>query len=396
MAKQILVLNSGSSSLKYELFAMEGEGRSLATGLIERIGEPSENNGSAPADHHAAVDQVVSHLARSGHLSSANALWGIGHRVVHGGETFRGPALIDDAVVAAIREAVPLAPLHNPPNLAGIEVCRARWPEVPQVAVFDTAFHQTMPPHSYRYALPEACYRDFRIRRYGFHGASLAYITRRVAEHLGRAVEDLNLIVLHLGNGASISAIEAGRSIDTSMGMTPLSGLMMGTRCGDLDPGVILYLLEQLGRPLAEVSAMLSRASGLKGVAGSNDMRDVLARAEAGDPEARLAIDMYCYQARKYLGAYHAVLGRTDAVVFTAGIGEHAASIRAGILSGLEHLGLRLDPVANAAGGGGLTAVHAPDSAVRILVVPTDEELEIARQTAQLIEASMGARGPGR
>lgn len=373
MPKKILVLNSGSSSVKYRLFDLDTE-QVLAQGLIERIGEP----GSAIPDHRAAIADIVRRLDHE-----VAALAGIGHRVVHGGESFNRAVVVDDAVLAAIREAIPLAPLHNPPNLLGIEVCREHWPHVPQVAVFDTAFHQTMPPEAYRYALPEDCYTHWRVRRYGFHGTSFAYITRRVAAYLNQ--ERVNLIALHLGNGASACAIRANQSIDTSMGLTPLAGLIMGTRSGDIDPGVVGYLAERLEQSAAEVERLLNRDSGLKGIAGSNDMRDVLARAEAGEARAKLAIAMYGYRIKHYIGAYYAVLGRVDALVFTGGIGEHAAPIRREVCQGLAHLGLILDLDANQQPGPGITALHAGHSAIQILVVPTDEEWEIARQTGAVI-----------
>jgi acetate kinase len=378
---KVLVLNSGSSSVKYRLFDLEAE-RVLAAGLIERIGEGQGSEGVP--DHRRAIDQIFRRLKAEGALRDGRDLAGIGHRVVHGGEAFRSAALVDDAVIRAVREAIPLAPLHNPPNLLGMEVCRELWPGVPQVAVFDTAFHQSMPPEAYRYALPEACYRDLRVRRYGFHGTSFAYVVRRAAAHLGKPPEALDAIALHLGNGASAAAIAGGRSIDTSMGMTPLAGLMMGTRCGDLDPGAVLYLLER-GMPMEAVERLLNRDSGLKGVAGANDMRDVLARAEAGDPGAGLALDMYCYRIKQYVGAYYAVLGRLDVLIFTGGIGEHAAPVRRRVCAGLEHLGLCLDEGANAGAGDGIAAIHAAASPSRILVIPTDEELEIARQTGAVI-----------
>ncbi|SMF94235.1 acetate kinase [Methylomagnum ishizawai] len=378
MPRKILVLNSGSSSLKYRLIDLDGEAV-LATGLVERIGE----DGAPAADHRQAIAELVRRLEASGHWRGAGDLYGIGHRVVHGGENFAAAAWVDDAVVAAIRAAIALAPLHNPPNLLGIEVCRELWPGVPQVAVFDTAFHQTMPPPAYRYALPESCYGGVPIRRYGFHGTSFAYVTRRVAEYLGRVPDALNLIALHLGNGASACAIGGGRSLDTSMGLTPLAGLMMGTRCGDLDPGVVLYLLGQ-GRTLAEVADLLNRDSGLKGVAGGNDMRDVLARVAAGDAEAGLAVAMYCHRIKHYVGAYSAVLGRVDALVFTGGIGEHAAPIRQGVCAGLANLGIVLDEAANAALGPGIAELQG-GGGVKILVVPADEELEIARQAGGVI-----------
>jgi acetate kinase len=392
MASKILVLNSGSSSLKYRLFDLEGGCRVLTSGLIERIGERLEEaKPSSVPDHRQAIAELVRRLEASGDLRDESELCAIGHRVVHGGETFKTAVYVDETVVEAIRAAIPLAPLHNPPNLLGIEVCRERWPDVPQVAVFDTAFHQSMPPEAYRYALPEECYRTLRIRRYGFHGTSFAYLTRRVAEYLARAPESLNLIALHLGNGASAAAIRAGRSVDTSMGLTPLAGLMMGTRCGDLDPGAVLYLLEAQGQSAEKVARLLNEDSGLKGVAGSNDMRDIVARAEGGEGSARLGIAMYVYRIRKYVGAYLAVLGRVDALVFSGGIGEHAAIIRREACGGLEHLGFVLDEAANiAAQGDQLAEIQSPSGAAKILVVPTDEELEIARQAARVVAELAG------
>lgn len=391
MPNPILVLNSGSSSVKYRLFDDGGEGPVLASGLIERIGEPAGTRGKAPiADHREAIAEIVRRLREAGGFLGESDFYAIGHRVVHGGEAFSAAVAVDDDVIEAIREAASLAPLHNPPNLMGIEACRELWPEVPQVAVFDTAFHQTMPPEAYRYALPEALYREFRIRRYGFHGTSFAYLTQRVAAYLARPPETLNLIALHLGNGASACAIAGGRSVETSMGLTPLSGLVMGTRCGDLDPGVVLHLLEEAGRPLAEVADWLNRESGLKGVAGSNDMRDVLDRAGQGEESARLAVALYCRRIKHYIGAYLAVLGRVDALIFSGGIGEHAAPIRQGVCEGLEHFGMALDPAANRSLGGDIDEIQAPGAAVKILVVPTDEELEIARQTAAVVAAQSG------
>ena len=393
MPGKLLVLNSGSSSLKYRLFDFQEGKRVLASGVIARIGEPPQAGESPPhADHRQALAELVRRLLESGNLRDESELYAIGHRVVHGGEAFSAAVAVDETVVEAIRAAVPLAPLHNPANLLGIELCRERWPHVPQVAVFDTAFHQTMPAAAYRYALPEEYYRRLRIRRYGFHGTSFLALTRRVAAHLGRPPEALNLIALHLGNGASAVAIRGGRSVDTSMGLTPLAGLMMGTRCGDLDPSVVLYLLREHGLSADEIAGLLNERSGLKGVAGSNDMRDVLARAAEGEASARLGLAMYAYQIRKYIGAYLAVLGRVDAVVFTGGVGEHAAPIRRDALSGLEGLGLSLDETANVlADGERLAELQAPGSAAKILIVPADEELEIAEQTARVVRERAGA-----
>lgn len=382
----ILVLNCGSSSLKYSLVAPADAGVRVA-GLIERIGEASPRHSRrlagaateagpvAARDHAEAMGRVFAALAEAGAVPDA-----IGHRVVHGGEHFAGPVRIDAAVLARIRQTVPLAPLHNPINLAGIEASLARYPELPQVAVFDTAFHQTMPERAWRYALPRAWHRDQGVRRYGFHGTSCAYVGRQAAARLGVPLHRCNLIVLHLGNGASATAIRDGASVDTSMGMTPLEGLVMGTRCGDMDPAIPAYMERVAGLAPAEVDAALNRQSGLKALCGDYDMRAILARAAAGDADAELALDIYCYRIRKYIGAYLAVLGRVDALVFTGGIGEHAAPVRERVCAGLERLGIRIDPAANAAGNPG--AVHAVDSATAILVIATDEEREIARQTA--------------
>jgi acetate kinase len=394
-----LVINCGSSSLKYRLFDM-ADGTVLAAGLVERIGEGvaslhhrarGRDGGQtcleremAIADHPAALAVVEDLLAAAAVIDLAR-LGAIGHRVVHGGEAFQAPVQIDADVLAAIRRLVPLAPLHNPANLLGIEICLERFPKVPQVAVFDTAFHQGMPAHAYRYALPTALYTERHVRRYGFHGTSHAYVARQAAALLGRPLAELRLVSLHLGNGASAAAIAGGRSIDTSMGMTPLEGLVMGTRSGDIDPALVFYIARATGLGYDAIEGLLIRASGLKGLCGSNDMREVLRRRDAGDPEARLALEIYCYRIKKYLGAYWAALGGLDAVIFTAGIGEHAPAVRAGICAGLEGLGLRLDPARNEAARGVMMEVSAPASPVRILVVPTDEELEIAQQTAALV-----------
>ena len=391
MPSKILVFNSGSSSVKYRLFkrSVTSAVESVVGGVIERIGEA----GSVVADHRIALEGLVRGLESDGSLR-AGELVAVGHRVVHGGESFDRAVRVDAAVLGAIEAAVPLAPLHNPANLAGIRACQERWPAVPQVAVFDTAFHQTMPESAYRYAIPAVGYTQDDIRRYGFHGTSFAGIVRCVAGHLARPADSLNLVVLHLGNGASACAIENGRSIDTSMGMTPMAGLMMGTRCGDLDPGVLLYWLEQQGRAPGEVSRWLNRESGLKGIAGTNDMRDILQEAERGGA-ARLALDMYVHRLRHYIGAYRAQLPRLDALVFTGGIGEHAAPVRSAACRDLGHLGIVLDEAANRAAGMDIAEIHAASSPVRILIVPTDEEGEIARQTIELLQFSGSPSGSG-
>ena len=396
---KVLVINCGSSSIKYGLFAMPA-GEALASGLVERIGEPqachrySDAGDSAQqsetlsvADHREALARIIAVLTTSGAVTDLSELAAIGHRVVHGGELFRQPTRIDDEVIAQIRELVPLAPLHNPAGLAGIEVSLQAAPGVPQVAVFDTAFHHSMPDFACHYALPRRFYSQYRVRRYGFHGISYSYVAKQAARLLQRPLEELNLIALHLGNGASAAAIANGRSVDTSMGMTPLEGLVMGTRSGDIDPAIPFYLGREAGLAPDEVETILNRESGLKGLCGSSDMREVHRLAETGDADARLALDMVCQRLRKYIGAYSAVLGHVDALVFTGGIGENDSWLRARSCSGLATLGIRIDPQKNARPDAGDRAVHHADSRVSILVVPTDEELEIARQVSGCLQA---------
>ncbi len=389
---RILVLNSGSSSIKYRLFSMEDEAQ-LAEGHVDRIGEPEgllvhRAEGAEPVretrpvrDHGEGLRDILAALVANGALADTADLGAIGHRVVHGGEEFTTAVRVDEAVMRTISELVPLAPLHNPPNLHGIEEARRAFPATPQVAVFDTAFHQSIPPHAYHYALPRSAYTDHHVRRYGFHGTSHRYVARRAAQHLGRPLEALNLITLHLGNGASATAIAAGRSVDTSMGMTPLEGLVMGTRSGDVDPAVNFYLQRATGMSPAEMENVLIRESGLKGLCGANDMREVHRLAAAGDADARLALEVFCYRIRKYLGAYYAVLGRVDAVVFTGGIGENDHTVRSCSCGGLERLGIRLDPERNAAPCRDVLEVSAANSEVKVFAIRTNEELEIARQT---------------
>jgi acetate kinase len=371
----ILVLNTGSSTIKYRLFSTGLN--PLDGGLIEHIGESG-----GPASHADALRDTAGALR----LDSPE-LAAVGHRVVHGGSRFVTPTLITPEVVTAIEELTPLAPLHNPPNLAGIAVARSLRPEIPQVAVFDTAFHATLPPAAYTYALPTDLAQRLSIRRYGFHGTSYAYVSRQTAELLDRPLQTLNTIVLHLGNGASACAVQGGRSVETSMGLTPLEGLVMGTRSGDLDPAVILQLHREGGLALDDIDTVLNRRGGLLGLAGNNDMRAVLAARERGDPAARLAFDVYCHRIRKYIGGYAAVLGRLDAVTFTGGVGEHAAPVRAGALSGLDLLGIAVDPARNTAGGRSARVISPDGSPVAVCVIPTDEELEIATQTRAAVSA---------
>jgi acetate kinase len=306
--------------------------------------------------------------------------------VVHGGEKFREPAVIDEATLEAIETLTDLAPLHNPANVTGIRVMRDLLPHVPQVAVFDTAFHQTMPQRAFHYAIPAEFYHAYSVRRFGFHGTSHRYVAREAARHLNIPLEQLNLITLHLGNGASAAAIEGGKCIDTSMGLTPLEGLVMGTRCGDLDPAVPFYLQRKTGKPFGEIENILNRESGLKGICGRNDMREIQRCAAGGDAQAELALDMFCYRVRKYIGAYYAALGSLDAVIFTGGIGENSAPVRARSCEGLATLGISLDEGRNTAAAGGITSIHTEQSRVRVLVIPTDEEHEIAQQTVEVIE----------
>lgn len=386
MAKSILVMNSGSSSLKYELYILSSEGLSaVSKGLVERIGESE----SAVKNHGDAIDQVVHALESSGHLERA-PLFVIGHRVVHGGERFRQATVIDTSVIEGIRAAASLAPLHNPPNLLGIEACRTRWANVPQVAVFDTAFHQSLTAAAYRYAIPEMAGAGERIRRYGFHGTSFASIRRQVAAHFHRAVDEINLLVLHLGNGASVCAIRDGKSIDTSMGMTPTAGLVMGTRSGDLDPGVLVHWLFQEGLSADALNSRLNQQSGLKGLCGSNDMREILERVDRGETRAREALDVYVHRLRHFIGAYRAELPKLDALVFTGGIGEHAPKIRYEALLGLTHLGFELDIDRNLAYEEGIGEVQREGATVRIIVAPAAEEREIALQSAELLTVGGG------
>jgi acetate kinase len=398
---KILVINNGSSTIKYQLFDMQAD-TVLAAGLLERIGEPQSRlehtAGSgeplvdtAPvADHRAGLLRIAALLTDPdrGVIADTAHIGAVGHRVVHGGETFREAVIIDDAVIQIIEDFAPLAPLHNPPNLMGIQVAREIFSHSPHIAVFDTAFHGTIPPHAFHYALPYALYEKHRIRRYGFHGTSHRYLAHAAADCMGRPLEMLNLITIHLGSGASMAAIQNGRSIDTSMGMTPLQGLIMGTRCGDIDPAVPFFLARHEGMDLEQIEELMNKQSGLKGLCGLNDMRDILARRADGDPRATLAVDMYTYSVKKHIGAYMAVLGRVDALVFSAGVGENAALIRALACDGLDTLGVRLDPEQNARVGDWPREVQAQGAPLRILVIHTDEEREIARQALCLIKAS--------
>ncbi|MFF0080293.1 acetate kinase [Streptomyces canus] len=397
-ATRVLVLNSGSSSVKYQLLDMRDSSR-LAVGLVERIGEQSSRlkhtplaTGADPrewtgpiADHDAALKAVSEELSKDGLGLDSPELVAIGHRVVHGGKTFTEPTVIDETVLAEIERLIPVAPLHNPANLTGIRTARALRPDLPQVAVFDTAFHTTMPESAARYAIDVATADAHRIRRYGFHGTSHAYVSRATAKLLGKAPEDVNVIVLHLGNGASASAVRGGRCVDTSMGLTPLEGLVMGTRSGDMDPAVIFHLMRVGKMSTDEIDTLLNKKSGLIGLCGDNDMREIRRRVDEGDEQAKLAFDIYIHRLKKYIGAYYAVLGRVDAIAFTAGVGENAAPVREAAVAGLEELGLLLDPERNAVRADGPRLISRANSRVTIAVVPTDEELEIATQTYALV-----------
>ncbi|MDH6516422.1 acetate kinase [Streptomyces sp. SAI-208] len=398
-ATRVLVLNSGSSSVKYQLLDMR-DGSRPAQGLVERIGERSsrlrhtplggetrERTGPIP-DHEAALKAVADELARDGLGLDSPELAAIGHRVVHGGQTFTEPTVIDEAVLAEIERLIPVAPLHNPANLTGIRTAMALRPDLPQVAVFDTAFHTTMPESAARYAIDVETADAHRVRRYGFHGTSHAYVSRATAQLLGKSPEEVNVIVLHLGNGASASAVRGGRCVDTSMGLTPLEGLVMGTRSGDLDPAVIFHLMRVGKMSTDEIDTLLNKKSGLIGLCGDNDMREIRRRVDEGDEQAKLAFDIYIHRLKKYIGAYYAVLGRVDAIAFTAGVGENAAPVREAAVAGLDSMGLAVDDALNAVRSDEPRLISPADARVAVAVVPTDEELEIATQTYALVEES--------
>ncbi|MBP2405262.1 acetate kinase [Streptomyces syringium] len=399
-ATRVLVLNSGSSSVKYQLLDM-ADGARLAVGLVERIGEETSRLAHTPlatggakrereqpiADHEAALKAVAGELAADGLGLDSPELAAIGHRVVHGGKKFTEPTVITDEVTAEIERLVPVAPLHNPANITGIRVAQALRPDLPQVAVFDTAFHTTMPEAAARYAIDVETADAHRIRRYGFHGTSHAYVSRETAKLLGKDPSEVNVIVLHLGNGASASAVRGGRCVDTSMGLTPLEGLVMGTRSGDIDPAVISHLARNADMSIDEIDSLLNKKSGLIGLCGDNDMREIRRRIDAGDERAALAFDIYVHRLKKYIGAYYAVLGKVDAVAFTAGVGENAAPVREAAVAGLEELGLAVDADLNAVRGDEARLISPEYARVAVAVVPTDEELEIATQTYALVSA---------
>lgn len=393
----ILVINAGSSSLKYQLLNPETR-QVLAKGLCERIGidgkftyKPEGKEAIKEADvamptHNEAIKAVLDALVdpKNGVIGSMKEIDAVGHRVVHGGEKFAKSVLITDEVMAAIEECNPLAPLHNPANIIGIKACQALMPGTPMVVVFDTAFHQTMPPAAYMYALPYEYYEKDKVRRYGFHGTSHKYVTQRAAAMLGKPIEELKLISCHLGNGSSIAAVDGGKSVDTSMGFTPLAGLPMGTRCGDIDAGILQYLMNKYGMDIDKMLNVLNKKSGVEGLSCvSSDFRDLENAAAKGDSKAELAQKKFAYEVRKYVGSYAAAMGGVDAVIFTAGVGENDKAIRAMVCAGLDFMGLKLDGAANDVRGKE-TVISAADSKVKVLLIPTNEELMIAIDTAEL------------
>jgi acetate kinase len=396
---KVLVLNCGSSSLKYQLFSMTNE-EVLAKGLVERIGIEGSRikhsktgmdavtiNATIP-NHKVAIRMVLDALLDASHgvISSLEELKAVGHRVVHGGEKFAGSVLINHEVIAALQECVPLAPLHNPANLMGIEAMTEALPNIPQVGVFDTAFHQTMPSHAYMYGVPYHYYEKYRVRRYGFHGTSHYYVSQRTAELLGKPVDHLKIVTCHLGNGSSVTAVKNGHSIDTSMGFSPLPGVIMGTRCGDVDPTLLFYLAEQEGLDAKALAHILNKESGIQGISGvSSDLRDVEEAAAAGNSRAKLAEEMLYYGIRKYIGAYAAAMGGIDALVFTAGIGENSIVAREKVCAGLEFLGIKIDAEKNKVRGKE-RIISSDDASVSVLVVPTNEELVIARDTKRIVD----------
>lgn len=392
MSKHILLLNCGSSSMKYQLFDAAA-GEPLASGIVERIGQEQGNlvhkvDGEEFQTQQPFPDHTVSFAgvvaAFSEHGPSLEHVMAVGHRTVHGGATFRESTLITDEVIAKLTELSDLAPLHNPPGIAGIRAAMKLLPDVPHVAIFDTAFFSTLPAESYTYAIPQDLAKRHGLRRYGFHGTSHDYVSKQAAAFLGRPIEQLKLIVCHLGNGASISAIDGGVAVDTSMGLTPLQGLVMGTRSGDIDPGVFKFLAGQ-GMSVDDIDTLLNKHSGMAGLCGFTDMRDVEAEIDKGNPDAQLAMDVYTHRLISYIGAYIAVLGGVDAVVFTAGIGENAAHVRGPVVRRLAHLGLQLDEEANLVRSKESRVISTPESPVKVLVIPTNEELAMAQDTLRVI-----------
>ncbi len=376
----VLVINAGSSSCKYQLVVPD-TGEVRAKGTIDRIGE----SGSPVVDHVEAMRQISIALVADGVDLTPQRLLAVGHRVVHGGPRFSEPVVVDDAVLAEISDLSALAPLHNPAAVAGLHAARTSYPDVPHVAVFDTAFFTTLPAAASTYAIPRGVAEQHRIRRYGFHGTSHQYVSRAVAETLGREVDEFNQIVLHLGNGCSASAIRGGVAVDTSMGLTPLQGLVMGTRSGDVDPGLHTFLHHELGLDVAEIDTLLNKKSGLKGLAGVNDFRELEALRGSGDEAAQLAFDVYVHRLKHYVGAYLAILGSADAITFTAGVGENNPALRLAVLDGLGGLGISVDPERNAARSSQPRVISREGAVTTVLVVPTNEELAIATQVSRLV-----------
>jgi acetate kinase len=400
---KILVINCGSSSIKFQLINME-TGKVLAKGLLERIGikgsvlnyyqgETKHVITRDVANHEDGIQLIVSHLtgAGTGVIKEKSEIYAVGHRVVHAGEKFNGTVPITDAVLAALKECIPLAPLHNPPNITGIEACQKILPGIPMAGTFDTAFHQTMPEKAYIYPLPYEYYRRHKIRRYGFHGTSHFYVAKQGAKAMGKKLEDLKIITCHLGNGSSMAAIQNGISVDTTMGYTPLEGLVMGTRCGDIDPAIPLVMQRTMGMSHEQVDAVLNRKSGILGISEvSSDMRDINEKAAAGHPQAKLALEIFAYRIKKYIGAYIAAMNGVDLVIFTAGIGERGREEREMILTGMEALGIKFDKKANQEAFGKFGVITRKGSKVCVMVIPTNEELEIAEQTQKVIGARKG------
>lgn len=404
---KILVLNSGSSSVKYKFFDTS-ENVCHAEGQVERIGLGGSllhhkrmdgdriRTGVEATDHAQAIETVIATLLSRNHgvIADKTEIGAVGHRVAHGGEKFTSSALVTEEVKNSIRDCIELAPLHNPHNLRGMEACEQLLPGVPQVAVFDTAFHHTMPPHAYIYAVPYILYRRYGVRRYGFHGTSHGYVAARAAEKMGRRLEDINVITCHLGNGSSMAAIRKGESVDTSMGFTPLEGLVMGTRCGDLDPALVLFVMGKENLTVPEATAMLNKHSGLAGISGiSSDMREIEDEAAAGQERAVLALDIFTYRIRKYIGAYAAAMGGVDVIVFTGGIGSNSPLVRARSLEGLDFLGASIDTDTNTGSIGCDAELSSADSRVKVFTILTDEELVIASDTMRIVSSFQQQRG---
>lgn len=394
----ILVINCGSSSLKYQLINMENED-AVAIGLVERIGIEGSilthkaNNDKfvlevPMKDHKDAIKHVLDAIVDANHgvLKSMEEITAVGHRVVHAGEKYANSVIINDDVMKALKDCIKLAPLHNPPNIIGIEACRDLMPTTPMVAVFDTAFHQTLPKEAYMYALPYELYKDFGIRKYGFHGTSHKFVSEQAAVMLGKDAKDTKIITCHLGNGASICAVKGGKSVDTSMGFTPLAGIAMGTRCGDVDPAIMTFLITDCGMKVEEVNNLINKKSGVLGLSGlSSDFRDLENAAAEGNERAQLALDVYYYRVNQTVGAYAAILNGADAIVFTAGLGENSASCREAICERLSYMGVHIDKERNNGPRGQAMEISADDSKVKVFVIPTNEELVIARDTRELV-----------